>query len=343
MLLKNHLSLRLIIGGFLLIVFLISYWQWLSYQNFLTSPINVPTSDRIITIKPGDSINRLAQQWQQQNIISNSLFLKLFCALNPQYKNIKVGEYQLDKIETPKSLMIKLAQGSVIQYPFTIIEGMSSFQVIQILKNTPTIIDDLATEPQMLIDALGIQIDHLEGWLFPDTYYYTRNETSTRLLKRAVKVMQQVLAEEWDNRAADLPYQSAYEALIMASIIEKETGIASEREQIAGVFVRRLQKRMRLQTDPTVIYGVGADYDGDITYKHLRTKTPYNTYMINGLPPTPIAMPSRKAIYAALHPADGDTLYFVADGTGGHYFSVTLAEHKRATRRLLKKQKQKQN
>jgi UPF0755 protein len=175
----------------------------------------------------------------------------------------------------------------------------------------------------------------IEGWLFPDTYFYSKGDSVTKLFKRAITKMQKVLAEEWQTKAEGLPYKNPYEALIMASIIEKETGISGERNKIAGVFVRRLNRRMKLGTDPTVIYGIGPSFNGDITFKDLRTKTPYNTRIIKGLPPTPIAMPSRASINAALHPENGDSLYFVADGSGGHYFSKTLEEHNRAVRRYV--------
>jgi len=171
-----------------------------------------------------------------------------------------------------------------------------------------------------------------EGLVFPDTYNFRRGTTDRDLLLRASDTMQKILAEEWQGRDVGLPYSEPYEALIMASIIEKETGLASERQQIAGVFIRRLQQRMRLQTDPTVIYGLGDSYDGDLTRTDLRTASPYNTYLNSGLTPTPIALPGREAIFASLHPDESDTLYFVARGDGSHYFSSSLEEHQRAVR-----------
>jgi len=168
---------------------------------------------------------------------------------------------------------------------------------------------------------------YLEGWLFPDTYHYHNNDTASSVLKRAAVKMQQVLEDAWHERSDDLPYDTAYKALIMASIIEKETGLASERPLIASAFVNRLNTNMRLQTDPTVIYGIGADFDGDIKSKDLRDYTPYNTYRINGLPPTPIAMPSKAAILAAVNPPQSDYVYFVSKGDGSHQFSTTLKQH----------------
>ncbi len=185
---------------------------------------------------------------------------------------------------------------------------------------------------EQVMEAVGAAGQHPEGWFFPDTYMFSGSETDLDILKRAYSRMVRVLDEEWENREQGLPYNSPYEALIMASIVERETGVAHERQEVAGVFVRRLHKGMRLQTDPTVIYGMGDDYDGRIRTRDLRAYTPYNTYRIDGLPPTPIALPGRDSVHAALHPADGDALFFVARGDGSHKFSRTLAEHQKAVR-----------
>lgn len=333
---KPPLSIRTIAGILFLIGFITAYWQWLAYRAFIETEINLDSVETIL-ISKGDTVNRLASDWQKEGIIQNAFYFKIMCWLNPELQKIRVGEYALSDAETPKSLMEKLSRGEVIQYPITIIEGMNSFQILDMIRSNALLNDDLKKHPLDLVKALGIESDHIEGWIYPDTYHFTRGESATSILKRSVKTMQSVLEKEWQNRDDNLPYNSPYEALIMASIIEKETSIDSEREEIAGVFVRRLQKKMRLQTDPTVIYGIGPDFNGDITYRDLKTKTPYNTYMINGLPPTPIAMPGRRSIYAALHPAEGETLYFVATGDGGHYFSKTVEEHNQAVKRYLKK------
>ncbi len=184
----------------------------------------------------------------------------------------------------------------------------------------------------ILIERLGVEGNSLEGWFFPDTYQYTVDMSDADILKAAHRKMQLILDEEWQQRDQNLPYKNAYEALIMASIVEKETGAAEERPAIAGIFVRRLQKGMKLQTDPTVIYGLGDAYKGNLTRKHLLEDTPYNTYTRTGLPPTPIALPGREAIHAAMHPQQGDSLFFVGKGDGHHYFSATLAEHEKAVR-----------
>ena len=329
-------SIRFLTGGGCLIVFLLAYWHWLGYHLFLETPISTSEQQATLTISRGDSISSLARDWQRQGLISNQYYLRIMSFINPKLGQIKLGEYSLSPQETPSSLLRKLSEGKVIQYAFTIIEGMNSFDVIRLIKNNELIKDDLVTDTKALAESINLVNDHIEGWLFPDTYYFSRGESATKIFKRASLKMKSTLMKQWNNRAQNLPYKSTYEALIMASIIEKETGLKSEREKIAGVFVRRLNKKMRLGTDPTVIYGIGPKFNGDITYKDLRTKTPYNTYIIKGLPPTPIAMPGLDSIFAALHPDSGNALYFVADGSGGHYFSSTLEEHNKAVRRYIK-------
>jgi UPF0755 protein len=241
--------------------------------------------------------------------------------------------------------MAILDRGVSIQGSITFIEGENFRQMMQrlgdhegflaLIKAAPAsaiINDQRFVLSSYAIELMPEQLSY-EGWYLPDTYFYDQHRPSLMLLDRAHQAMIEVLQSEWAIRQPDLPYQSPYEALIMASLIEKETAIGSERAQIAGVFVRRLNKRMRLQTDPTVIYGLGAGFDGNLRRADLRRDSPYNTYTRHGLPPTPIAMPGRAAIHAALHPASGDTLYFVAKGDGSHYFSSTLEEHQRAVRR----------
>jgi len=330
---------RLFFGTLALLIFLGSYWTWLDYRSFVKQPIQFSQSNRALVLTKGYSINHLANQLQKQGLIKSRHYLKLLAYLNPEYKKLKIGEYQLDAAMTPAQLLTRLTSGQVIQYAFTIIEGQTALEILNNLRSETRLLPLESSHPTYLMDTLQIDFSKLEGWFYPETYYFTKGESALSLLKRATNDMQIALQQEWQNRALDLPYDSAYEALIMASIIEKETAIASERTRIAGVFVRRLQKRMRLATDPTVIYGIGPDFNGDITRKDLRTPTAYNTYIIKGLPPTPIAMPSREAIYAALHPDDSQALYFVADGTGGHYFSETLDEHNRAVKRMLARNK----
>jgi UPF0755 protein len=344
----SHLK-RALFGGFLLSVFLVSYWFWLDYRAFIKTPISIQGLQPVFEIEPGMGINRLAIKLKQQGSIDNPFYFKLLAYLHPELTKLKTGEYLLHAELTPTELLLMFNQGKVIQYNFTIVEGQTVWQILDNLANVPKLHPLTDTQQQDLYELLNIEqliitegqptpsIKSIEGWLMPETYHYSKGESALELLRRATHSMNQVLTRLWHQRAQDLPYDSPYQALIMASIIEKETGIAAERPEIAGVFVRRLKKRMRLQTDPTVIYGIGPNFNGDITRKDLKTPTPYNTYVIRGLPPTPIAMPSEKAIHAALNPAQGNTLYFVADGTGGHYFSETLAEHQQAVIRMLKR------
>ncbi len=233
----------------------------------------------------------------------------------------------------PVEVLDLLISGRVIQYPITLVEGWTFRQAVAAILANGRFGNDLAGQSDAdLMTALGRPGEHPEGRFFPDTYSFPRRTTGVDVLRRALQRMDQVLAEEWAGRADGLPLRTPYEALTLASIIEKETGLVAERPEIGGVFVRRLEQGMRLQTDPTVIYGMGERFDGNIRRADLQEATPYNTYVIPGLPPTPIALPGRAAIHAALHPVPGDSLYFVARGDGGHVFSATLDQHNRAVR-----------
>ncbi len=216
------------------------------------------------------------------------------------------------------------------------IEGTTFKQLLENLKKDQLVTHTITHLPeQQLLKELNIPYSHPEGLFSPDTYFFAKGETDRKILTHLYTRQMKALDEAWQNRASGLPYKDKYEALIMASIIEKETSIDSELQQVSGVFVRRLKMGMRLQTDPTVIYGMGDNYKGNITRKDLRTPTPYNTYTISGLPPTPIALPSKKAIEAAMHPDNSNNIYFVATGNGGHKFSASLEEHNRAVQQYL--------
>ena len=266
--------------------------------------------------------------------------LPLYARLNPQAANIKAGDYRIDENATLPSLINDITNGKVVVYSVTVIEGKTFKDLRDTLRQTAGLEHTLNNKTDAEVATLlGLQ-GNPEGWFLPETYQFNRGMTDLDMLKRMHDEMQRTLEQAWTSRAEGLPLATPYEALILASIIEKETGVAAERPQISGVFTRRLQKNMLLQTDPTVIYGA-ADYHGDLTRKHLQTDTPYNTYINKGLPPTPIALPGKASIEAALHPADGDSLYFVADGTGGHTFSATYEEHQQAVADYLKKQQNK--
>jgi len=278
-------------------------------------------------------------------LITDPQALYLYGRYHALGRAIKVGEFELTGSLTPIDLLTKVTSNQVKEYKITFSEGISFKEVLAKIAQTPKLTHTLQSGSAQPLPSLMAQLQlpemHPEGRFFPSTYRFPLGTTDLDLLKRAYHQMEAVLAAEWSQREDGLPYKTPYEALIMASIIEKETGVASERQQIAGVFVRRLNKKMRLQTDPTVIYGLGDSYNGNLKRSHLKDKSnPYNTYAIKGLPPTPIAMPGQEAIYAALHPAAGSALYFVAKGDGTHYFSATLDEHNAAVKRYqLKRRK----
>jgi UPF0755 protein len=258
-----------------------------------------------------------------------SRFLFTIHAYRTERENaLKSGEYAIDPGMRPDELLALFASGKSIQFPVTIVPGTRFRDALETIADAGVFDVQLRNLPDAeLLERLGIDAEHPEGWLYPDTYLFRRGTTDVEILTRAHKRMRDVLEAEWAGRSDDLPIETPYEALILASIVEKETGKAVERPRIAGVFSRRLQQGMKLQTDPTVIYGLGDAYQGNITREHLRQATPYNTYVIPALPPTPIALPGREAIHAVLHPADGDELFFVARGDGSHYFSATYDEH----------------
>ena len=332
---------RFLLNCFLTLI-LLAAWAagvfYLQYQKALNAPL-VAEGDGIITVKRGDTLASLNHELVQRGVIHSDWVLPVYARLNPQAANIKAGDYRIDASASLPSLMNDITNGKVVVYNITVVEGKTFKDLRASLVQTAGIEYTLNDKTDAQIATL-LGIDGSpEGWFMPETYQFHRGSSDLELLKRMYGEMQRTLEQEWPNRADGLPLANPYQALILASIIEKETGVASERPQIAGVFVRRLQKDMLLQTDPSVIYGA-ADYHGDLTRKHLQTDTPYNTYINKGLPPTPIALPGKASIQAALHPADGDSLYFVADGKGGHTFSATYEEHQQAVARYLKQQQQ---
>lgn len=305
----------------------------------LDAPLNV-RSKQLLTVSKGQSVNQLCQSLESRGLVSDCLPLKLYSKLFDTYTGIKSGSYEVNAKEPLSQFLAKVVAGQVKQYSFTIIEGENLYQVLAKLNTAVALNNDLAgKDHQQVAQILALQSPSAEGWLYPETYRYPANSSASELLQRAVQKQQAVLEQEWQSRAENLPLTSAYQALILASIIEKESSVAGERDKIASVFHNRVKRKMRLQTDPTVIYGVWQSYKGDITRAHLRQKTPYNTYRINGFPPTPIANPSKASLQAALHPANTDFLYFVASGEGDHIFSKTLEQHNRALRNYLRKQR----
>lgn len=308
------------------------FWGWNDYQQALVSPVvKQPVN---IDIPKGASFNQVSAQLKLQ-IPFNPFWFKIIAYQRKLADKLQAGAYELKPGATLPDILQQMAEGRVHSYSVTFPEGWCFAEMLAQLEKTPDI-KHLVHENglDVTLQALGFKDMHAaEGWFFPDTYSYTKGMTDLAILKKAYQHQLEILEEEWAQRQADLPLASPYEALILASIVEKETAVASERPQIAGVFIRRLQKGMLLQTDPTVIYGMGKAYKGNIRRTDLTTATPYNTYMIAGLPPTPIAMPGKAAIHAVLHPAGGKSLYFVAKGNGHHVFSETLEAHVQAVKK----------
>jgi len=327
-----------ILLGLVLALLLLAAVVYYRYEQFLNTPV-FSTDKTRLDIEPGSYYGQLIKQIKDKKGHGDYWQWQILGRWHGYQSQIKSGEYLFTAEDTPRSLLDAIANNRVIQYSWTIIEGQTWQQLQQQLARLDLqnrLLTD-KTEKQ-IIKLLEIDVPSMEGQFLPETYHYTREDSDLMLLQRAHKDLQNVLEKAWHERQPDLALKTPYEMLIMASIIEKETAVASERQTISGVFNRRLQKNMRLQTDPTVIYGVGQKYAGDITYQHLRTDTPYNTYTRHGLPPTPIAMAGAESIYAAGQPNVGRELYFVASGDGGHVFSETYEQHQRAVSNYLKRQ-----
>lgn len=313
-----------------------AYW----FHQQLNQPLKLESS-RLLDIAPGQSFIGLLNQLEQESVISSSLPTRIWLKLTGDAGVIRKGEYQLETPITLAQLYKKLQLGEVVTYKITLVEGSTFNDMRQTLaaaeKLTPTTAD---WSEAKVMAALAMPEQAAEGWFFPDTYTYSKGMQDLDLMRQANTRMQTLLAEVWASRVEGLPYKIPYDALIMASIVERETGAPHEREDIAGVFVRRLQKGMRLQTDPTVIYGMDKNYQGKISRRNLREPTPWNTYTQHGLPLTPIALPGEAALRASVTPAEGKTLYFVARGDGTHKFSATLAEHNQAVKKYQLKRRE---
>ena len=307
---------------------------WQQYQRFLHTPLIIEETGRVLTVERGSSIRLVVAELGQNGVTLLDWRWRLLIRLQPGI--IQAGEYALESGMKPLDLLQLLASGKVISYRFTIVEGWNVSQLMAAIQGDPVIRHTLDnTDELTTLDAMPV--GHSEGWFLPETYLFNRGDSDLDVLRRAHADMQQALLQTWAGRDMQLPYETAYELLIMASIVEKETAVESERAAIAGVFTRRLLKRWRLETDPTVIYGLGESYDGNIRHQDLQSDTPYNTYTRYGLPPTPIALPGVASLQAAAHPAAGEAMFFVADGQGGHVFSATLKAHNEAVQRLLKR------
>jgi len=309
------------------------WFAWADYQRYLEQPVSLSETGESFSIERGWSANRVADELESRGIIEK----RHWFGLSKKAGSVKSGEFNLSGPLTVPELFDTFVEGQTVQYSLSLIEGSNWKQAMARVAESSDLIHTLDAETmqseEKLMQALGFADVHPEGQFFSDTYSFPKGTTDVEYLQRSKRMLDQVLQEEWEGREDNLPLNSPYEALILASIVEKETAVASERPLIAGVFLSRIIKRMRLQTDPTVIYGMGDSYDGNIRRSDLTTDTPYNTYTRSGLPPTPISMVGREAINAVLHPDETQSLYFVAKGDGTHKFSETLEQHNAAVRK----------
>lgn len=314
----------LVVGVVVLFIVAGVYLQWAWHH-----PLN-PGDDTYV-VKSGSTLRAFARQLYEHRVLPEPYTITWMAYLTGRTRKLKAGEYRFRAGITAAEMLDQVVAGRVIEYPLVLVEGWNFRQFMQALEAAPKLDHTLTGQgPSEIMTRIGYANLHPEGRFFPDTYYYSLGQTDVQVLNRAFQKMQALLKEEWGNRDPDLPFKSVEEALILASIVEKETGLAEERRLIAGVFVNRLRKGMRLQSDPTVIYGIGPGFGGNIRLKDLRQDTPYNTYTRTGLPPTPIAMPGRDSVKATLHPANTPALYFVSRGDGSHIFTATLEEHNAA-------------
>ena len=317
------------------------YWLYDRYARFADAPLAGIEAGATLRVERGDSLRRVVTRLREAGVdAGRDLEWQALSRQLGADGRIQVGEYALDPGTTPRALLLMMRDGKVLSYRFTLVEGWNIRELRAALaKATPLAQTIAELDDAALMEKLGRPGVHPEGRFLPETYVYTRGDTDLDVLKRANAALERALQSAWEARAADLPLKDAEEALVLASIVEKETGIAEERPQIAGVFARRLKLGMRLQTDPTVIYGMGSAYAGNIRRADLTADTPYNTYTRDGLPPTPIAMAGADAIRAATQPAPGEALYFVAvgDGSGRHVFSRSLDEHNAAVREYVRR------
>jgi UPF0755 protein len=298
------------------------FWAW----NHALEP-----GTEIYEVKPGMPLRGFARELSARSVLPESHSFIWLAHLTGRDRGLKSGEYRFRDGMTARELLDQIVAGRVIEYPVVLLEGWTFQQFLAAIREAPKLTQTLVgMSPSTVMERLSRPGEHPEGRFFPDTYYYSAGQTDIMILANAYDKMQQLLQREWEGRENNLPLKNAYEALILASIVEKETGRADERRLIAGVFINRLRHGMRLQTDPTVIYGMGKSFDGNLRLKDLRRDTPYNTYTRRGLPPTPVAMPGKEALQAALHPMVTGALFFVARGDGSHEFSSTLAEHNQA-------------
>ena len=304
------------------------YATWTTLQSY---PVKVESPGELFTVNRGDSVSAISSKLTDKAMLPHSSIMKIYTKILGVEKLIQEGEYLLTPQITLSELVNKMVTGDRHQYKITLVEGWSLDQVLEKLRSLSTIDHQIENyESGQIAKLLGLNVDSAEGMLFPDTYFFTRNTSDLEILKRANLKLNEVLDNSWEKRAAGLPFKTSYEALILASIIEKESSLNTERNLISSVFLQRINVGMRLQSDPTVIYGMGRRFEGSLTRENLSEVTAYNTYRIDGLPPTPISLAGKSSIEASLNPSDSTFLYFVSRGDGTHYFSETLSEHNNA-------------
>lgn len=330
---------------FIAAILTVSFAFW-HVNRVLGAPLTIPDDGAVFEIRPGSALSTIGNELAEQGILMNPNIFRWYAQLTGHAGSIRAGEYLIEQGTSPRALLDKFVAGDVQLYSFTIVPGWTYREMIEAMAAHPAVEHNITVEDwPRLLESLMATATHPEGMFLPETYRFPKGTSDEDILAQSYELMRETLDAEWRGREENLPVSSPYEALVLASIIEKETARADERAKISGVFVRRLQKHMRLQTDPTVIYGIGESFDGNLTRRHLQTDTPYNTYTRAGLPPTPIALPGKAAIHAALHPAAGRELYFVATGIGdgSHQFSETKEQHNAAVREYLARQRAAKN
>ena len=338
--------IKLVVIGFLAAAVLAVAVLFLQVVQFLNAEMAIPDDSVVFEISAGSAFATISRDLAARGYIEHPDWFRWYARLTGQAGTVHAGEYLIDADTTPRQLLQMFVGGEVQLYSFTIVEGWTFRDLIAALAGNDNLDVSIVYEDwPAILESFGAEVEHPEGMFLPETYRYPKGTRGVDILRQAYDLMQETLADEWQERRGNLPINSPYEALILASIVEKETALATERPRIAGVFTRRLERNMRLQTDPTVIYGLGLEFDGNLTRRDLRSDTPYNTYTRGGLPPTPIALPGWAAIHAALQPAAGSELYFVATGLGdgSHKFSDTKAEHDLAVREYLKRRRAMRN
>jgi UPF0755 protein len=324
----------------LLVVTAATAWFIVGQRRALDQPLAVPTGGFDYTLPAGASLNRVTQELAASGVLAHPRSLVVYARWHGRAGAIKAGEYRIEAGTTPLTLLDQLIAGRVVQHALTLVEGWTFKQLMAAVAADQRLEHTLSgLAPDAIMTRLGLAGVHPEGQFFANTYFFPRDTSDAAFLRRAHAALSDFLSDSWAKRDQGLPLKSPQEALILASIVEKETGEATERPRIAGVFIERLRKGMRLETDPTVIYGMGDAFDGNIRRRDLRTDTPYNTYTRKGLPPTPIAMPGAAAIHAVLHPQSDGALFFVAKGDGSHHFSATYEEHQQAVNRYQKRRR----